>query len=82
MTALMANTASARTMTPRLARVSSIAAPIGVWTAMPSRPLNRGHKSDFGLAPMLLGDQEDIEIRPHRAAHVGSRKLMASSESG
>ena len=34
----MASTASARTITPRLARVSSIAAPIGVWTERPSRP--------------------------------------------
>jgi putative tryptophan/tyrosine transport system substrate-binding protein len=37
-TAVTANTASARTMTPRLARVSSIAAPIGVWTVMPTKP--------------------------------------------
>ena len=37
-TAPTASTASARTITPRLARVSSIAAPIGVWTASPSRP--------------------------------------------
>jgi hypothetical protein len=36
---------------------------------------NRGHKSDFGLTPMLLGDQEDIEIRPHRAAHVGHEEI-------
>ncbi len=34
----MASTASASTITPRLARVASIAAPIGVWTEMPSRP--------------------------------------------
>ena len=27
------------TMTARLARVTSMAAPIGVWSAMPSRPL-------------------------------------------
>jgi hypothetical protein len=31
-------TASARTIAPRLARVSSIAAPIGVCAASPSRP--------------------------------------------
>jgi hypothetical protein len=35
----MARTASARMITPLLARVSSIAAPIGVWTERPSRPL-------------------------------------------
>jgi len=29
------------------------------------------YKSDFGLTPMLPGDQEDIEIRPDRAAYVG-----------
>ena len=39
MTAPIPSTASARTIAPRLARVSSIAAPIGVWTASPSRPL-------------------------------------------
>jgi hypothetical protein len=38
-TAPTPSTASATTIAPRLARVSSIAAPIGVWTASPSRPL-------------------------------------------
>ena len=39
MTAPMPSTPSARTIAPRLARVASIAAPIGVWTASPSSPL-------------------------------------------
>jgi hypothetical protein len=34
----MLSTASARTIASRLPRVSSIAAPIGVWIASPSRP--------------------------------------------
>ena len=36
---------------------------------------DRGHKSDFGLTPMLLGDQKDIEKRPDRAAHVGCQEI-------
>ena len=38
MTAMTASTASARMIAPRFARVSSIAAPIGVCTASPSNP--------------------------------------------
>ena len=34
----IARMASAKTTIPRFAWVSSIAAPIGVWTASPSRP--------------------------------------------
>jgi hypothetical protein len=36
---------------------------------------DRGHHSDFGLAPMLLGNQEHVEIRPQRAAHVGQQEV-------
>jgi hypothetical protein len=31
---------------------------------------DRDDYSDFGLAPMLLGDQEHVEIRPQRAADL------------
>ena len=31
------------------------------------------HQPDLGLAPMLLGDQEHVEVRPERAAHVGQQ---------
>ncbi len=48
----------------------------------PEQAAERRHQADFGLAPMLLGDQEHIEIGSDRAAHVGERKLTASSESG
>jgi hypothetical protein len=39
MMAATLSTASAKTIAPRLARVPSIAAPIGVWNTSPSRPL-------------------------------------------
>ncbi len=41
----------------------------------PEQAADRGHQSDFGLAPMLLGDQEHVEIRPERAAHVGQQEV-------
>ena len=34
-----------------------------------------GHKSDFGLTPMLLADQKDVEKWPDRAAHVGCQEI-------
>ena len=36
----------------------------------PEQAAERRHQANFGLAPMLLGDQEHIEIRPDRAPHV------------
>ena len=39
-------------------------------------------KADFGLAPMLLGNQKHVEIRPKRAPNVGKQKIMASSDTG
>ena len=41
----------------------------------PEQAADGRHQSDFGLAPMLLGDQEDIEIRPERTAHVGEQEI-------
>jgi hypothetical protein len=59
MMAPIPSTASARTIAPRLARVSSIAAPIGLYSET-LQAADRGHHSDLGLAPMLLGDQEHV----------------------
>ena len=70
-----ASTASARTTTPRLARVSSIARADRGLDGEPEQAAERGHQADFGLAPMLLGDQEHIEIRPERAADVGQQEV-------
>ena len=34
-----------------------------------------GHQADLGLAPMLLGDQEDVQIGAERAAHIGEQEI-------
>ena len=34
------------------------------------------NQSDTGLAPMLLGDEEDVEVRPQRAAHIGKQEVQ------
>ncbi len=39
------------------------------------QPANRSHQPDCFLAPMLLGDQKDVQIRPKRAAHIGEQKI-------
>ena len=41
----------------------------------PEQPPERRHQPDLGLAPVLLGDQEHVEIRPERAAHVGQQEI-------
>jgi hypothetical protein len=41
----------------------------------PEQAADRGYHSDIGLTPMLLGNQEDVEIRADRAAHVGREKI-------
>jgi hypothetical protein len=41
----------------------------------PEQTTDRGDQSDFGLAPMLLGDQEHVEIRPQRAADIGEQEV-------
>ena len=41
----------------------------------PEQPADGGHQSDLGLAPMLLGDQEDVQIRAERAAHIGEQEI-------
>ena len=70
-----ASTASASAITLLLARVLSIAAPIGVCAASPSSPPQRRDQTDLSLAPVLLGHQEDIEKRPQCAAYVGQQEV-------
>ena len=70
-----ASTASARTIAPLLAWVSSIAAPIGVCTDRPSRPPTVVTKPDLGLAPVLLGDQEHVQVGPERPPHIGEQEI-------
>ena len=41
----------------------------------PEQAADRRHQADLGLAPMLLGDQEHVEIRPERAADVGEQEV-------
>jgi hypothetical protein len=60
-TALRASAERARMITPGLARVSSIAAPI------------HGYETGSGLAPMLLRNEKDIEIRPEGAARISQQ---------
>jgi hypothetical protein len=41
----------------------------------PEQATDGRHHADLGLGPMLLGDQEHVEIRPQRAAHVGQQEV-------
>ena len=41
----------------------------------PEQTGDRGHYADFGLAPMLLGDEEHVEIRPQRTADIGKQEV-------
>jgi hypothetical protein len=41
----------------------------------PEQTADCSHHSNLGLAPMLLGNQEHIEIRPHRAADIGEQEV-------
>ena len=62
-------------MRPRLARVASIAAPIGVWAASPSRPLTVVTSPTLGLTPVLLGDEKHVEVGTERTADVGEQEI-------
>jgi hypothetical protein len=33
------------------------------------------HQADFRLAPMLLGDQEDVQVRAERPADIGEQEI-------
>ena len=41
----------------------------------PEQAADRRHQADLGLAPMLLGDEEDIEVGADRAPHVGREEI-------
>ena len=36
---------------------------------------DHGYKTGFRLAPMLLRNEKDIEIRPERAAHISQKEI-------
>ena len=40
------------------------------------------HPADLGLAPMLLGDEEDVEVRPERAAHIREQEVQRIERPG
>jgi hypothetical protein len=33
------------------------------------------HQADFRLAPVLLGDQEDVQVRPERPPDIGKQEI-------
>jgi hypothetical protein len=41
----------------------------------PKQAANHGHETGFGLGPVLLRDEEDVEIRPERAAYIGEEEI-------
>jgi hypothetical protein len=75
MMAATLSTARAKTIAPRLARVRVDRGADRRLEYEPEQTTDCSHHSDLGLAPMLLGDQEHIEIRPHRAADIGEQKV-------
>jgi hypothetical protein len=36
---------------------------------------NGCYQADLGLAPMLLGNQENVQVRPKRATHIGEQEV-------
>ena len=41
----------------------------------PEQAADRRHQADLGLAPMLLGDEEHIQVGADRAPHVGREEI-------
>src|SRR6202521_5480528 len=74
MTAPTPSTASARTIAPRLARLVDRGADRRL-DCEPEQATDRSHHSDLGLAPMLLGNEEDVEIRAQGTADVGEQEV-------
>ena len=64
-----------RTMTPRLAGVRSIAAPIGRLQRNAEQAAHRRHEADFGLAPMAIRHQIDVDEGPKRVAGVRRKEI-------
>jgi hypothetical protein len=55
----------------RVRRKEPCLLPSGCKADLTQTPVSdRGHQSDFGLPPTLLGDQEHVEKRPEGAADV------------
>jgi hypothetical protein len=48
----------------------------------PAEAADHGYEPNMGLAPLLLGDEEDIEIRPDRAADVGREEIQCIEGKG
>src|SRR5580692_6925517 len=71
-----------RTMTPRLARVTSIAAPIGVWSAMPSKPLAVVTSPTSVWLQCWLVTRNTLTKGPKRLRTSAARKLSASNAYG
>ncbi len=41
----------------------------------PEQPAEGGHQPDFGLAPVLLRDQKDVEVGAERAPDIGQQEI-------
>ena len=74
--------AIARTMTPRLARVTSIAAPIGVWREIPSNPLAVVRRPTSVWVQCRPVTRNTLTNGPNRLRTSAARKLTASSAYG
>src|SRR3984957_16590583 len=74
--------AMVRTMTPRLARVTSIAAPMGVWNAIPSNPLPVVTSPTSVWLQCWSVTRNTLTNGPNRFRTSAARKLSASSAYG
>src|SRR5271168_3547434 len=74
--------AIARTMMPRLARVTSIAAPIGVWSAIPSKPAPVDTSPTSVWLQCRPVTRKTLMNGPKRFRTSAERKLSASSATG
>ena len=74
--------AMVRTITPRLARVTSIAAPIGVWNAIPSNPLPVVTSPTSVWLQCWPVTRNTLTNGPNRLRTSAARKLSASSAYG
>ncbi len=79
-TAPAASTASARTMTPRLERVSSMAAPMGVCAARPSRLLTVVTRPTRDWLQCCCVTRKTFKKGPRAPRTSASRKFVASRD--
>jgi hypothetical protein len=82
MTAATVIAAMVRTIMPRLARVTSIAAPIGVWNAIPSNPLPVVTSPTSVWLQCWSVTRKTLTNGPNRFRTSAARKLSASSAYG